>query len=414
MAYCRIETLRLNFLTYNQPVLRVDQYRNVVDAVQSEDRQNGDNQNVGRRIILPSSFVGSPRYMRERYLDAMAVVRTFGKPSLLITVTANPEWDEIKDALLPGQTAQDRPELVARVFNMKINLISKDLHQDGIFGKSLAYMLVIEFQKRGLPHSHILLILETNDRLYTPQQVDAVCTAEIPDPTLSEQSRRLHDIVMRTMIHNQCGPNNSSAPCWSNNKCTKGFPKPFAAETSVSARNLYPTYRRRSPQDGGQEVRMPHRVVDNRWVVAYNPYLSLKYNAHINVEMCISVDGVKYIYMYIYKGPDRQMVSVNQLIQRGGNEIENFQDLRCIGSSEAAWKIYDFPMSKRYPSVEALPVHLKDQQMVYFQEGEEEQVAGRPARITKLTAWMTYNEQNGVIDIDCLEVGLPFIRNNNR
>ena len=38
------------------------------------------------------------------------------------------------------------------------------------------------------------------------------------------------------------------------------------------------------------------RVLDNRWVVPYSPYLLLKYGSHINVEVCVSVESVKYLY----------------------------------------------------------------------------------------------------------------------
>ena len=50
--------------------------------------------------------------------------------------------------------------------------------------------------------------------------------------------------------------------------------------------------------------------LDNRWIVPYNPYLSRKYRAHINVEVCASVRAVKYIHKYIYKGNDRTTVEL--------------------------------------------------------------------------------------------------------
>jgi len=37
----------------------------------------------------------------------------------------------------------------------------------------------------------------------------------------------------------------------------------------------------------------------------YNPYLSLRYNAYVNVKIAGSISVVKYIYKYIYKGGDR-------------------------------------------------------------------------------------------------------------
>ena len=51
--------------------------------------------------------------------------------------------------------------------------------------------------------------------------------------------------------------------------------------------------------------------MDNSWVVPYNSYLLLKYNAPINVELCSTVKSVKYLYKYIYKGYDCANVEIN-------------------------------------------------------------------------------------------------------
>ena len=45
-------------------------------------------------------------------------------------------------------------------------------------------------------------------------------------------------------------------------------------------------------------------------MVPYNPYLTLKYNAHINLEICISVSAVKYLFKYIHKGNDKAQVRI--------------------------------------------------------------------------------------------------------
>ena len=50
--------------------------------------------------------------------------------------------------------------------------------------------------------------------------------------------------------------------------------------------------------------------IDNSWIVPYNPYLSLKYNAHINVEICSTVMAVKYLYKYVYKGHDKALLEI--------------------------------------------------------------------------------------------------------
>lgn len=217
-------------------------------------------------------------------------------------------------------------------------------------------LMVIEFQKRGLPHSHILLILAHDDKPTTADDIDTIVSAEIPNPALSDQARRLHAIVMKNMVHTECGNANARAPCMQNGICSKGFPKPYAPRTEWRDNRPYPVYRRRSPEDGGEQVLLNGRTITNQFVVPYSPYLTLKYGSHINVELCCSVQSVKYLFMYVYKGHDRQMVRAEQLIRAGADEVAKFQDLRSIGASEACWRIFDFPMSARSPAVVSLQV----------------------------------------------------------
>jgi len=120
--YTVIEQTRLNYLRFNQKQIRAELYNGLQDAMISGDSTT----NIGQRIILPSSFTGGPRQMHKLYQDGMAIVRVFGKPDLFITITCNPNWPEIKNALLSGQTAQDRPELISLVFNMKLKAIFND------------------------------------------------------------------------------------------------------------------------------------------------------------------------------------------------------------------------------------------------------------------------------------------------
>ena len=64
-----------------------------------------------------------------------------------------------------------------------------------------------------------------------------------------------------------------------------------------------------------------HRL-DNRFVVPYNPYLSKKYNAHINVEICSSVRSCKYLYKYVYQGPDMASVGMESTNRNTSNEVQ--------------------------------------------------------------------------------------------
>jgi hypothetical protein len=114
---------------------------------------------VGKQIVLSTSFIGGPRDMKRRYMDVMALVWKFGKPDIFLTMTCNPNWDEIRRELLPGQTPQDRPDLVVRVFHANLQELKHRLTKHDILGKVWAYVYVVEFQKRDLPHAHFLLII---------------------------------------------------------------------------------------------------------------------------------------------------------------------------------------------------------------------------------------------------------------
>ncbi|RKP15798.1 hypothetical protein ROZALSC1DRAFT_1977, partial [Rozella allomycis CSF55] len=115
--YSKIETGRLNYFRTHQREIRFELYQGLQDVFANEFER------VGRRIVLPSSFTAGPRAMLQLYQDSMAIVREFGKPDLFITVTCNPSWPEIKDNLMLNQTEQDRPDIVARVFNQNLKLI---------------------------------------------------------------------------------------------------------------------------------------------------------------------------------------------------------------------------------------------------------------------------------------------------
>ena len=188
----------------------------------------------------------------------------------------------------------------------------------------------------------MLVILRPLDRPRTGAEVDSIVSAELPDATESPQAARLHGIVLSSMIHNECGNARPTAPCMRDGRCTKRFPKQFTAETIWDEDRTYPQYRRRAPGDGGQQAEHRGRLITNEWVVPYNPLLSLRYDCHINVEVCSSADGVKYVFMYIYKGSDRQMVRADQLIREGEDEVAAFRDLRSIGASEACWRLFGF------------------------------------------------------------------------
>lgn len=83
-------------------------------------------------------------------------------------------------------------------------------------------MYVIEFQKRGLPHAHMLIWLHPDDRPKNVDQIDKLISAEIPS---EEEDPEGYNAVKNYMIHGPCGKDFSYSPCMSNGKCTRHFPK---------------------------------------------------------------------------------------------------------------------------------------------------------------------------------------------
>ncbi|CAF3823865.1 unnamed protein product [Rotaria sp. Silwood1] len=187
----------------------------------------------------------------------MAIARKYGKPDLFITLTCNPTWREIEEQLFPGQTSSDRPDLITRVFKLKLDELIDDLFKKHILGRTIANVFVIEFQKRGLPHGHMLIILDSEDKIKDDSHIERLVCSEIPDAIRFPQ---LYECVRRHMIHGPCGTLNPHSHCMEDGKCSKEFPKAFQNVTMAN-KDCYPRYRRR---DNGITMTIGKSEVDNR------------------------------------------------------------------------------------------------------------------------------------------------------
>ena len=385
-----VELSRLEYIRYNQESIRADAY----DQIPLDSNITPANQ--GRRVVLPASFTAGDRYMQHIYQDAMAILRFLGVPDLFITFTANPNWPEIVRELLSGQTVTDRPDLVDRVFKLKLDALLQDLKK-GCFGPFTGTVWVIEYQKRGLPHAHILLFLGHSKPDYMqPDNIDQIISAELPDP---ETDPELYGIITTNMLHGPCGPDFLGAPCMtrkefghSQNSCAKRFPRPFCSRTKVTDGG-YPEYRRREQCTPVERGPAGNRVrLDNRWVVPYSPFLSRKYNAHINVELCGGVHAIKYIFKYVCKGADQ----VSAELRESPDEVARYLSARYIGPHEAFWRMMEYPTHGQWPPVTDLGVHLEGQQVVYFPDGisSQELALRKETTRTPLMAFFQYNTDN--------------------
>ncbi|KAL3627397.1 hypothetical protein CASFOL_028760 [Castilleja foliolosa] len=397
-AYTCIEQGRLDFVNANQNLFRSEFVAGLYDALARGDNNAHD---IGKRVFLPSSFTGGPRYMYKHYQDALAICRVHGNPQYFITFTCNVKWPEISRHLekIGGTLAQNRPDIISRVFHIKVQQFLRFMRASKTFGQIIADLYTIEFQKRGLPHCHTLIWVTPAYRVSDAVDVDKYISAEIPDPSTEPV---LHKIVTDYMIHGPCGLARPMSPCMRDSKCSKSFPKMFECNTRFD-KDGYVHYRRRDS---------PHRaskngiLLDNRYVVPYNRDLCSHFNAHINVEHCGWNMMIKYLFKYISKGADRVRFCISRSQDASAvhpdcatpavNEVQNFVDGRYICPHEASWRILNFPIHERTPAVEILVVHLENMQNVTFKENLKLQAIVRNPSFgkTTLTEWIQSNKRD--------------------
>ena len=390
-----------------QEKIRADKYREFSDAL-----AEGDLSGIGKPVILPSSFTGGPRWYRENYCDALASVREFGPPDFFITMTCN--WPEIKRQLKPGQTKDDRADIMERVFELKWKQLLRDVTEKEMFGKVAAHMSTQEWQKRSTPHRHLLLIMHEDYKPRTAADVNKFVSAEIPPKDLDP---KLHDIIVKFNIHSPCIFLDSEEPDKSRycresrpETCKDRFPKEFQ-DFTILTENAFPLYKRRAPSKGGLAVKKHVTgrgkiLCDNSWVVPYNATLSKKYNCHINVEIPASLKVVQYLYKYVYKGPDIATISAEKIPdqntnkktkKKSRNECENYLRGRWYSATESIHRIFELDLHHRKPSVKRLVVHLKDQQTVYLPTEKLSKIEIKKkldrAKRTTLTAFFENNKR---------------------
>ena len=183
--FAKSELSRLHYIKCNQKEMCAETYSCAKDIMRKSDGDGGL-QNVGKRVILPSSFIGRDRYMHQEYLDSIGLYQCHGHPHGFATMTCNSNWHEIQENLKDGENPLDRPDLVACVFKLKKQQLIRDLGIEMLFGKMIGTMHSIEFQERRFPHMHIIFWLEEGNYM-TAKELDQFICAELPDQYLSEK-----------------------------------------------------------------------------------------------------------------------------------------------------------------------------------------------------------------------------------
>jgi hypothetical protein len=194
------------------------------DQVRAESGEfEGDVDDVYKKDIrLPQTFVHSPAWIAGNVADCLALRRKYGPITFFTILTTDPKWPEIVSELAPGQNAQDRPDVVVRVFRRRLTAFIK-YHQT-LFGPNRYVIQVIEFQKRSLPHAHLAIALKHVPR--APEDLDRFMSAEVP-----EEPGPSRDAVLKHMIHSHRPGAEYSRCGWPKKDCQYGYPKPLLMES---------------------------------------------------------------------------------------------------------------------------------------------------------------------------------------
>ncbi|XP_038678376.1 uncharacterized protein LOC119979819 [Tripterygium wilfordii] len=276
---------------------------------------------------------------------------------------------------------------------MKLAELMRDIKQRNYFGQAVGAIYTVEFQKRGLPHVHIIIWLHQNDKFPASDDINRIISAEIPD---CRKEPDLFNVVSRFMFHGPCGLANPKAPCMKNGKCSKHFPRRCCNETIIGEDD-FAIYRRRND---GKTVMKQGVPLDNRFIVPYNKGLLLKYQGHINVEWCNQSKSIKHLFKYINKGPDRTRAllqenadAISPINSEVVDEIKIYIDYRYLCAYESAWRIFEFEIHCKYPVVQNLTIHLPQMNNIVFRgDMNITEVLHQPGlEKTMLTEWMFTN-----------------------
>lgn len=131
-SFSCVEQSRLWWLRTHQKKIRSDLYNSLV---KKSLKGHTDTSNIGKGFVLPANFLGSKRYMQQNFQDALAVCRVVGHPDIFLTMTCNPLWDKIQQMMkvLPGCSSWDSPDIISRVFHLKLQQLLDDVKKTNFF-----------------------------------------------------------------------------------------------------------------------------------------------------------------------------------------------------------------------------------------------------------------------------------------
>ncbi|XP_076912066.1 uncharacterized protein LOC143570267 [Bidens hawaiensis] len=331
-AYTMIESERLFYIRNQQKKLRCETFENLRLV---KDQGKNDVSKIGQRVILPSSFTGSARYMLQNYLDAMSLCKRYGFPDFFITITRNPKWPEVKRFLEDTTLKpEDRPDILCRLFKIKLDSMIKDIRDNAILGKF--------------------------------------------------------------MIHGPCGVQNKNCPCMIDGKCSKNFLKQFRESKCIDGEG-YPLYRRTKAGFFVEksDVKFDNRSVvpyNKILLKRYQAHINVEWcNQAGSIKYLFKYINKGHDRASIcFESSNKQ----NDEHEKNIDEIKDYYSCRYISACEASWRIFSFDIHYRNPSVIRLPFHLPGQQHVIYEELDDiDDVLDKPSVAASMfLEWLNCNK----------------------
>ena len=231
---------------------------------------------------------------------------------------------------------------------------------------------VIESQKRGFPHAHLVYTSKGNGP-HDQHEIDKWVWAQIPDESIA--NGLLREKVLKYMIYKPCGHLNVNAPCMqldrntSRKKCNKKFPQPFRSTATINDRSGRVEHPRIKTDDKNKPtvtMKVDGKYTDvpvgDEWVASYNPYLLMRFDGHNHVDVVTATTCIKYLFKYCHKSEDYARARIQGIT----DEIQLYRKTRYISAAEETWKLLGYQMIDRYPAVTKLHAHLEGEQYVLF------------------------------------------------
>jgi hypothetical protein len=211
-----------------------------------------------KKCFLSQSHHGSRRHLRKKSRDALSLVAEYGRPTFFLTLTCNPDWEELQEVIPEDHNAYIAADRTVQVFKMKLDKFLENLRnghyfssysKDGTIKRYPVYIVdVIEYQNRGLPHAHIVYQLTnspstdseiTNTVSFIDEFVHS--TKMYPSDNDTEEDYKYQELVHKCMIHTCRGGDNG---CLNEHGiCKRGYNKIIIPETFIDERG-FPVYKR--------------------------------------------------------------------------------------------------------------------------------------------------------------------------